>query len=114
MFGTDGKVSTLTANIADKLANASFDDVAGTGIDESKLKVSDLFTINANKKGKDGAANDGGFQVISKNAGLSEIRPKFQSGPLSLSQPRRPVRHPAGLGGGASLRPLRRLPPVHR
>ena len=99
MFGTDGKVSTLTANIADKLANASFDDVAGTGIDESTLKVSDLFTINANKKGKDGAANDGGFQVISKNAGLSEIRPKFQSGPLSLSQPRRPVRHSAQLRG---------------
>ena len=27
---------------------------------------------------------------------------------------RRPVPHPAGLGGGAPVRPLRRLSPVHR
>ena len=69
MLGTDGKVSTLTANVAEKLMNATFDDKADTGIDESKIKVSDLFTVNANKKGTDGAANDGGFQLVAKNGG---------------------------------------------
>ena len=70
MLGTDGKVSTLTANVAEKLMNAKFDDVAATGIDESNLKVSDLFTVNANKNGTDGAINDGAFQLIAKNGGL--------------------------------------------
>ena len=70
MLGTDGKVSTLTANVAEKLMNATFDDNAATGIDESKLKVSDLFTVNANKNGTDGAANDGAFQLVAKNGGL--------------------------------------------
>ena len=70
MLGTDGKVSTLTANVAEKLMNATFDDNAATGIDESKLKVSDLFTVNANTNGTDGAVNDGAFQLVAKNGGL--------------------------------------------
>ena len=72
MLGTDGKVSTLTANVAEKLANATFDDKADTGIDESKLKVSDLFTVNANVKGSDSAANDGGLQLVAKNGGICD------------------------------------------
>ncbi len=73
MLGTDGKVSTLTTNVVEKLKNATFDDIAGTGIDESKIKVSDLFNITANMKGSDGTtANDGGLFFEAINGGLHE------------------------------------------
>ena len=69
MLGTDGKVSTLTANVAEKLMNATFDDKAGTGIDESKIKVSDLFTVTANKKVDSTTANDGGLSLVANTGG---------------------------------------------
>ncbi len=40
----------LTANFVEVLKNAHFDDIEGTGVDESQLKVSDLFNVKANNQ----------------------------------------------------------------
>ena len=53
------------------MSNTSLEDVGGTGIDESKVKVGDLFTIKGNTV-KDGTATrDGALYVESKNKGLA-------------------------------------------
>ena len=53
----DGRTTEeVTAAIVDALNRANFDDNTATGVDESKMKVSDLFTITANTK-PDGTAD---------------------------------------------------------
>ena len=53
----DGRTTAeVTAAIVDALNRANFDDNTATGVDESKMKVSDLFTITANTK-PDGTAD---------------------------------------------------------
>ena len=65
--------ATATKAIVDALNKATFkDNKDTTGIDESKMKVSDLFTFAANTAA-DGTANTNGtIQVTSKAAGVAK------------------------------------------
>ena len=60
----DGRTTEqVTQAIVDALNRTNFNDNTATGVDESKMKVSDLFTISANTK-VDGTANtNGAIQV---------------------------------------------------
>ena len=65
---------TATKAIVDALNKAYFnDDGNTTGIDESQIKVSDLFTFTANKNAKGDAAAYGSINVVAKNAGSTAI-----------------------------------------
>ena len=63
--------ATITNNIAEALKQTNFDDNAETtGIDESQYKVSDFFTITANKK-LDLSANEAGSISVKVNDTLA-------------------------------------------
>ena len=70
MIGDD--VAETTTNIVSKLNASSFDDTTSTVADESRLLVSDFFTITGNKK-NDGTALNGSVQVDAKLAGAFAV-----------------------------------------
>ncbi len=70
----DGRTTEeVTAAIVDALNRANFDDNTATGVDESKLKVSDLFTIEANKKPSDASTSNGAITITGGASGGGEV-----------------------------------------
>mgnify|MGYP002509939085 CR=1 FL=1 len=70
----NANAETATKAIVEALNNAYFnDDGNTTGVDESQIKVSDLFTFTANKNAKGDAAAYGSINVVANNAGSTAI-----------------------------------------
>ncbi len=68
----DRDTAKLTTAIANALSQANFDDNTATGVDESKMKVSDLFTITANVEADAaGAAANGGLKFEGKATNIA-------------------------------------------